>query len=148
MENTHRLAPEAVRDFVTAGRALVTVLNTKTGKHYTYRVNQKKNKDGSKSPHFVSVMTGPDNTSHYSYIGIITANGKFLTTRKSKLASDDVRVAGFAWLWRNADRVPDYVEVRHHNRCGKCARVLTVPESIDTGIGPICAGRNGRRRAA
>ena len=144
---THKLSPDAVRPFVTAGKALFTVLNTRTGKRFTFKVNQKVNKDGSKSPHFVSVLTGPENTTHYSYIGIL-AGGRFIQTRKSRLSAGDIRVQAFAWLWRNADRLPEFVEVRHHNRCGKCARVLTVPESIDIGLGPICGAAQHRAHKA
>ncbi len=137
MTSTHRLAPNAVRPFIVAGKALFTVLNTRTGNRYTFKVVQKTNQDGSKSPHFVTVLTGPDNTSHYSYIGIL-ASGRFVHTRKSRLAQDDPRVQAFAWLWRNADHLPDFVEARHHSRCGHCNRVLTTPESIDIGLGPVC----------
>lgn len=31
----------------------------------------------------------------------------------------------------------------HEGRCGKCARTLTVPESIINGIGPVCAQKFG-----
>ena len=31
----------------------------------------------------------------------------------------------------------------HEGRCGKCARTLTVPESIINGIGPVCAEKHG-----
>ena len=33
----------------------------------------------------------------------------------------------------------------HEGRCGVCAKVLTVPESITAGIGPVCAAKAGVR---
>ena len=34
------------------------------------------------------------------------------------------------------------VEVHFEARCRKCNRELTTPESVQSGIGPICAGRD------
>jgi hypothetical protein len=31
--------------------------------------------------------------------------------------------------------------VYHEGRCGACGRRLTTPESISSGLGPVCAGR-------
>jgi hypothetical protein len=30
------------------------------------------------------------------------------------------------------------LEVWHEGRCGRCGRALTVPESVERGIGPEC----------
>ena len=148
-EATHLLAPAAVAAYLTAGKALVTLKNTESGNRQTYKVTAPgKTAEARENAEilFVSVLTGSDNTCfyNYSYIGIIIrATGEFKSTAKSRLPADDVRVKGFSWLMGNAhantlDRFP-HVEVRHHNRCGRCSRVLTVPESIDTGLGPICS---------
>ena len=40
-----------------------------------------------------------------------------------------------------AGKLPDTVEFYHAGKCGCCGRTLTVPESIVTGLGPVCAGR-------
>jgi hypothetical protein len=34
--------------------------------------------------------------------------------------------------------LPDFVEVWHEGFCGKCGKRLTVPNSIEIGIGPDC----------
>lgn len=34
------------------------------------------------------------------------------------------------------------LQVWHEGRCGRCGRKLTVPSSIETGLGPECAGKN------
>jgi hypothetical protein len=34
--------------------------------------------------------------------------------------------------------LPDFIEVWHEGKCGKCGRTLTVPSSIESGIGPEC----------
>lgn len=147
MDNTHKLSSAAVPAFMLAGKALLTLSNTATGSHHTYKLQApgKTAEERDSAPIlFVSVLTGPENTSHYTYIGIlIRQSGQFRTTAKTRLPSGDKRVLGFEWLARNAARTDAFpsVEVRHHNHCGKCGRVLTVPTSIDTGLGPICDGR-------
>lgn len=156
MDNTHKLSTLAVLPFLLAGRALVTLLNRKTEGRFTYRIQApgKTAEERRTAPIlFVSVLTGPENgefapfsNGSYTYIGIIVRKtGAFKLTRKSRLSSSNPRVAGFAWLCRqarngNLETFP-HVEVRHHNECGACGRTLTVPESIDTGLGPICAKR-------
>jgi hypothetical protein len=147
MPTTHKLSPEAVPTFLAAGKALLTLSNTKSGAHHTYKIQAPGKTAVAReqaSVLFVSVLTGPENTTHYSYIGIlIRQTGEFKLTAKSKLSAEDKRVAGFQWLTRSVRKLGDFphVECRHHNHCGKCGRTLTVPESIDSGIGPICNGR-------
>jgi hypothetical protein len=34
--------------------------------------------------------------------------------------------------------LPECIEIWHEGKCGKCGRQLTVPSSIETGIGPEC----------
>lgn len=158
MDNGHKLSPLAVLPFLLAGRALVTLLNRNTEGRFTYRIQApgKTAEERRTAPIlFVNVLTGPENGEHapfeqgsYTYIGIlIRRTGQFKLTKMSKLSPSNPRVAGFEWLARqarngNLDSFP-HVEVRHHNECGACGRTLTVPESIDTGLGPICASRLG-----
>jgi hypothetical protein len=111
---------------------------------------------------FVKVMTGSDNESErsYEYIGFaVVEDGakKFIYGGRKAHASQDadsVKVAG--WLVRkiaglesgDADACANAVEslrdteVWHEGVCGRCAHRLTVPESIETGLGPICASRS------
>lgn len=145
---THKLASSAVPAFLLGGKALLTLSNTNTGSHHTYKVDAagKTAEERNASPIlFVSVLTGPENTKHYSYIGIVNRRtGEFKLTAKSKLPMDDKRVMGFAWLVRSMNHLSAFphVEARHHNHCGRCGCLLTVPESIDTGLGPVCNGRS------
>ena len=37
-----------------------------------------------------------------------------------------------------SNNLPDFIEIYHDGRCGKCGRQLTVPASIETGFGPEC----------
>jgi hypothetical protein len=145
LDNAHLMAaPLQVMDFILAGNAYFTIVSKVSGKRYTYRVSQPKGKD----IHFVSYLTGPENTSDYTYLGIIR-NFEFRTTAKSagQLADGFPPAVAFAFLWKwvqpsqkKAD-MPSTMEFWHEGRCGRCGRKLTVPESIEAGIGPECASR-------
>jgi len=123
--------------FILAGKALVTFRNKDTGNRYTYKI--KKSHDGK--VYFVSVLYGSDNTSSYMYIGVIRTNRNFEWTHKSKLTSEDIRVRVFKYIYRHIiiGDLDECVEIWHEGRCGRCGRILTVPESIESGIGPVCA---------
>lgn len=138
MEN--RLDSGDVYRFVMAGDARFTIVSKVTGTRFTYRIRAKD--DGA--IHFVSVLTGPDNDSSYKYLGWIR-NGEFVHgARRSSISPDAPSAKAFRWFWSRIDRLPEHlVEVYHMGRCGRCARALTVPESIRSGIGPECAKKMG-----
>jgi hypothetical protein len=85
------------------------------------------------------VLAGADNTGNYVYLGTIFADGNFRVTRKSRVAADAPSAVAFAWFVRNLESAK--VDVWHDGTCGRCGRKLTVPESIESGLGPVCAGR-------
>jgi hypothetical protein len=132
-----------VHTFILGGNAYFTIRSKKTGQRFTYRVRA--SKDGR--VHFVSVLTGQDNSSSYSYMGYIkiTPSGGvfFHGGGKARVGKDAPSFKAFDWLYRQLVRcqLPDTVEVWHEGRCGRCARRLTVPESIRSGFGPECIGR-------
>jgi hypothetical protein len=133
--------PKSILSFMLAGNATVTFRSAKTGTHYTYKVQLgEKRQPNDPDSWFVKLLTGADNHSDFTYIGMIR-NGKFGTTRASKMDSNSVPVKTFTWVFDNLQKstVPDLLEVWHEGRCGKCGRKLTVPESIATGFGPDCA---------
>lgn len=152
--HTHLISdPEQIHKFVLAGRAIFTVKNTETGNRLTFKVSRKLDDDGNPTgPWFVGVLNGPDNNSSYGYLGCIWADGRYVHGRKSRIASDSRSNKVFEWFWsRTVHKValPEKVEFWHEGRCGCCGRLLTVPKSIETGIGPICETTlRGRAMAA
>jgi hypothetical protein len=145
MENGKRIeSMAAVAAFVTAGAAIFTLRNPETGRRFTFRV-RKTEKPGALL--FVSVLTGADNTGDYEYLGCIFEDG-FRVTKKSRIRPEAPSARAFEWFWRRLSVAREnpaaraslgQVEVWHCGRCGKCGRVLTVPESIESGLGPVCA---------
>ena len=130
------------KNFFIGGNSTFTVQNNK-GEHYTFKVRQPK----PEMPHFISLMTGPDNENSFSYMGIvIPTTGAVVLTKKSKLTVDSVPVKVAQWalgkVWSNTD-LPEGYAIRHEGKCGCCGRKLTTPDSLDRGIGPECAKRFG-----
>ena len=118
----------------------ITIRNRSTGEHRTFRIQtQPDNATFCPGSRLVSILCGPNNSSDYRNFGFATP------------------VAG-VWLWKKFcnDRAyevyqdmllhPRHWENRGYEymcegRCRRCNRKLTTPESIESGIGPVCAGR-------
>ncbi len=127
---------ESVRQFISAGNATLTLKSEKTGNRFTYKV--RKSDDGSVG--FVSLLYGPDNENAFQYLGIIRGEA-YSHGRKSRIGEDAPGAMAFAWFHANLQnrRLPEALQVWHEGKCGRCARKLTVPESIERGLGPECA---------
>ena len=138
MTNPFDNAKDAL-EFIFGGRAMVTLSSAETGKHFTYKVSRK----GPDTPFFVGVLSGPDNRSDYQYIGFISHQTlELVAGRKGR--PDTPSSKAFNWALRHLverDQIPAALSIQHEGRCCKCARVLTHPDSLRTGIGPECAKR-------
>lgn len=88
----------------------------------------------------MSVLTGPENTKDYTYLGVIGAGGRYYHGRKSKIGKEAQSNKVFEVVWDRLTKgtLPDCVEIWHEGRCGRCGRPLTDPDSIKSGIGPVC----------
>lgn len=131
------------RQFVFAGNAIFTITSKRTRQSFTFRVKEGESRDGRPAPVFASVLTGPDNTSDYTYLGMVQepagALPSLVPTRASRISTNAPSFRALEWFLQHIDS--DAVEFRHCGRCGRCGRVLTVPSSIDSGLGPECAGK-------
>lgn len=129
---SHKLNNSDALKFIFAGNSTATFVNTKTDNRFTFKVKQKKDSN----LFFVSVLTNPDS---YTYIGTVI-NGQFKHGKKSKITKDAQSVRVFDYVFNNlvSNSLPNFIEVWHEGRCGKCGRNLTVPESIANGLGPEC----------
>jgi hypothetical protein len=139
--HSHRMTDVAqIKTFVRGGKARFTLVSTATGVRVTFKVSA--SKDGK--VHFVKVLTGPDNVNAYTFLGTIFSDGAYRHGRNSQIGHDAPSAKAFAWFFDHV-AIGDVskVEFWHEGRCGRCGRVLTVPESIATGFGPECAGRVG-----
>lgn len=142
--------PEAIMEFMLAGNAMFSLKSVRSGQHFTYKVSRAKDdgKQGTPLTWFVGLLTGPNNDADYKYIGIIRASGKgdepkFRTTAKTQ-NPESASVRGFEWFSRQVFGTAaglSQVECWHAGRCGRCNRTLTDPQSIQSGIGPVCRSK-------
>lgn len=145
-------------EFILAGKAIFTVKVgpnslSAASPHYTFKVKRKEGDLLSNTIYFISILTGPDNESSYTYIGVLDPiNGWVRLTAKSRYTENCVPVKivrrVLERIWKNEGHVVEAAgwEVYHRGQCGKCGRTLTVPESIESGIGPECAKHLNRRK--
>lgn len=133
-----QLEPLYRKAYILGGNARFTLVSPKSGLRITYRVEKAEN---NPELYFVSVLVGPDNTRDYAYLGTLTERGGFKHGSKSKISRDAPSTKAFAWL---SDNLYDpRVEVWHLGKCSRCGRDLTDPASIQRGLGPVCAERQG-----
>jgi len=143
-ENIYKLEkPEDIKRFIFGGRAIMTLESKRTGRWFTYKLKRAK-KDDDKSPFFVSVLTGNDNESAYTYMGTIFNNdGKltFVLTKNSKIGKDALSYKAFNFFFNLllVNRLHEEIDVYHRGICSVCNRSLTTPDSLKKGIGPICS---------
>lgn len=121
-------------EFILAGNAVFTIKNEKSGKRFTYKFTRSKR---DTSVFFVKVLTGPDNTSDYSYIGLCIV-GKGLRIKEQVKNTLSARAIEWYMKWVILNKLPDFISTYHEGMCGRCGRKLTVPESIESGFGPEC----------
>jgi len=138
MDNRAPLEPQYRRAFILGGDAIFTLVNPRSGSRFTYRVRGK-DADGGGSIYFVQVLTGPNNREDYQFLGTIFPDGRYRHGHKSPLRPDAPSAKAFQWLWEHMEN--HVVEVWHEGKCSRCGRALTDPESIQRGLGPICAER-------
>jgi hypothetical protein len=142
------VAHEIGREFILGGKAIFTVSNP-TGERYTFRVNRKDAEPGSRytdPTFFVKLLTGPENSTDYTYLGLLTPAGDVKLTKASRYTDETKPVRVIRWALRlvfQGASLPAGYAIHHEGRCGRCGRLLTVPESVDSGFGPECAGRIG-----
>ena len=127
--------------FILAGNATFTIVSKKTGARFTYRVLRRPLDTANGEEryiHFVSVLTGPDT---YKYLGTVFNAERYAHGKSSQINVQAPSAQAFAWFWSDVETTK--VDFYHAGKCGRCGRELTVPESIESGLGPECVRRAG-----
>lgn len=134
--------PKAALEFMFGGSARFTLVSQKTGDRKTFRVQKKKGEPrlGDKPIYFAQLLTGPNNTEDYTYLGY-SHGGGFSSGRKGNPSHPAFKALAWAYGKLARGEMPEQLEFWHEGRCARCARVLTDPESIERGLGPECAGK-------
>ena len=142
---------EAIRRYIEGGNGVLTVRSRKSGTRFTFRTKRPKLEEvaeGRGRPIWVSLLSGPSNVDDYAFLGTLWPSANGFTYRhspKSRTSESAPSVRALKWIAHGLNVEPDaflqQAEFWHEGRCGRCGRRLTVPESIELGFGPECAGR-------
>ena len=139
-----------------------TVEHPETGRHYTVKLHTVTS-EGSKlfGKRIFSLLIGPSNET--DFVGVAFWDDEKRTAfvwRKFRSTGTTLRPDGVNWSkhWSKPEKKlgvlidlalrgeggfwsGDGYILHTEGRCVRCNRKLTTPESIKTGIGPVCAGR-------
>jgi len=143
-----------IRHFVLAGRALFTIVSKRTSERRTFRIRAGSPTAAYPRPgHFVDVLAGPDNERDYRYVGFMHEGDDGALRFKSRAETTESADQIFQWFLGALNSAHGVgpgargiaftaqAEFWHAGRCGRCGRTLTTPESVASGIGPVCEGR-------
>jgi hypothetical protein len=128
------------KEFFFGGRSTFTIKSEKTGLWKTFKISRPRGKD----VFFAQLLAGPDNEHSFVYIGIVDIEtGTLRLTKNSKRNEQSPDVVTLRWFLTHlfTDKQLTNATVYHEGKCGCCGRKLTVPESIERGIGPECWSR-------
>lgn len=109
---------------------------------YTYRSHYSQNM----ACWIIDVLHGAENSRDYRPIAYVSREHFVLHpgggfTRPSWTMPS---VLALYWAWKHLIQTPSehafsLTEVWHSGNCSRCGRLLTTPESIAIGLGPVCA---------
>ena len=114
-------------------------ITSPNGDHRTLRVRTKRN-GPLKGKRVLELLHGPDNTS--DYLGIAFVEDEDVKVWRKQRGTMNEKIARmFLVMAVTEDNTPKRIgyELRCSKRCMRCNRLLTHPDSLDTGIGPECA---------
>jgi hypothetical protein len=143
---------DAVEQFMFAGAAHFTLVSLRTGVRFTYKVRVKKSDRGKMTAdqvtYFINLLRGPDNTADFTYMGVVRNNPPrfFWTAASGKVSREAPAYKALLWMLdamahERHGVLGRTLEIWHEGRCGCCGKLLTVPESIASGLGPVCEVR-------
>lgn len=143
------LNPKALPTLALAGRAVLTFRNIEKGTHFTVRIRQKRDKKDRKiklPAYNVEISLLQDGVQRYRYAGMIFTDEPqiriWIARELNPVRPNDARlIEVFRWMIRaiqNPEILRGRVGLFHEGRCCHCSMPLTHPESVYTGLGPVC----------
>jgi hypothetical protein len=123
------------RQYVADG--YYTVVGPKGG-HRTLRL-QTIDDNGTKQ--WLAYLSGADNVGDYKSVGFVNGNEVSLFNKYAGQYADIMAAARF--LVKNVDKLDECGRQYAINsgKCYRCNRLLTTPESVARGLGPVCAAK-------
>ena len=113
-------------------------IKSPTGAHRTFQIRtQPADSRFAPGKRVVALLNGPDNESSYQPFGFVSNMGIQVWRKKQTKTFNT-----FAQMLERPESFEAKgAEYLFSGKCRICNRKLTVPESIESGIGPICAKR-------
>lgn len=136
-----------------AGRAVLTFRNLETGTHMTVKLKQWRDRQDRKIKlpiYSVEISMLGDRWNGYVKAGTLRTDSWTVTPGRG-VSLDSRTGRALTWLTaaiQNPERIRGRVGLFHEGRCCECGLPLTHPESINTGLGPVCLGRVQARMIA
>lgn len=127
----------------------ITITSPKGG-HRTFEIKTKKsNATFAAGKRILALLSGPDNTMDYQGFAFVDDAGVHVWRKKQ--SGDPKNPSAFEVYAKMVQSLSTEGEasryykmgyrVEHERTCRRCNRRLTNPESIQSGLGPECAGR-------
>lgn len=130
---------------VATHNGTITIRNTQTGGYRTFRIRtQKADSKFAPGKRIVSLLIGSNNKNDYRGFAFIGDNGRVFVW--SKMRSENDTFEKFADMLARPQHYESLgCEYLWSERCRCCNRKLTDPESIKSGIGPVCSQKSTSR---
>ena len=140
-----KLPTEDALKYILAGNCTFTAKSLKSGDRFTYKVIVPKDtKPEEAKLWFVSVLTGSDNESDFSFLGTVRmdddGNISYRPSPKSKIGLNAPSNIAWKFVFNviGSHQHHPLLEIWHEGTCVRCGRKLTDPISIVSAIGPEC----------
>jgi hypothetical protein len=119
--------------------APITLKSKRTGKDYTFKISRSKYK-GTWYTH-VKIERGGHLA--FTHLGFYSKDEMAIIKNGSPVESKAAR--GIAWvlncvMYDQWEKLEEQVEIIHCGYCMACGKKLTDADSIERGVGPVCAG--------
>lgn len=154
--------PLALPILALAGRAVLTFRNFETGSHFTAKIRQRHDKKDRKVKllaYNVDISLLGDKRMGMRYAGMIFTDGPIRMWVSREVDANDQLARVFRWMvgaiqnpavLRGTPSASDglihnRVGLFHEDHCCCCGLPLTHPESIYTGLGPVCLKRKAEQ---
>ncbi len=121
-----------------------TIKSNATGEHRTFSIRtQASDAEFAPGMRVLALLTGPNNEEDYKAFAFVeddgfhvwnSMRGEGLWEKYAEMLWSLTLDAGFSPWAKNYTLMME-------GRCVRCNRLLTMPESVSSGIGPVCGGR-------
>ena len=121
----------------------ITMENPETGNHRTIRIKtQKADSPFCPGQRVASLLNGSNNERDYTPFAFVKPSGRVIVWKRLRGDGSPSQYEKLAAMIADPARFEARgIRFLFSTMCRVCNRKLTTPESIRSGIGPVCAGR-------